>query len=182
MRRVPMRKIATFAAFAAILVACIGAAPAQAQEDGVGFVSARGSDQAIVLASPNTQVVATFSAITNCDEAQNTRPFFVRWTHDGTTFVFKKNPGAIESNCYIDESGTKHNDGLGTGLVNGTCPATVDWDFADGVDSGFETVDIGVSPECTPSLDLGIGEPPTALNGSPGGVWAFETTPWPVEE
>ena len=146
--------------------------------DGVGDVSARGTDpDAEILAETPVTVAASYSAITNCDEAQSTRPFYVRWTEGTTSHLFKKDAGAATTSTCVDESGVKVNEGTATGLIDGTTAATVEWSFVDGVPSP-DNVDITVTPAGGDLLN--ISGAPETLNGSPGGVWARETSPWPA--
>ena len=55
--------------------------------------------------------MAQYSAITNCDEAQSTRPFYVRWTADDTSFLFKKD--SVDTSTCFSEGATSVNEGTG---------------------------------------------------------------------
>ncbi len=152
-----------------ITVPIVGGGPV----DGEGSASARGTDPDATLGAAT--VAAQYSAITNCDEAASTRPFIVRWTNGGThTFV---KTGAADTSTCVEESGTNVNEGTATGTVDGTPGASVEWSFVDGLPSP-DNVNITVTPATGDPLD--IAGAPAALNGSPGGVWTFETTPWPA--
>ena len=144
--------------------------------DGVGTASARGTDPDAQLLPVSAQqaVEAQYSAIANCDETNDTRPFYVRWTEGTTTNTFQRT-GTDTSTC-VTEGGVKVNEGTGTGTLNGNPGATVEWSFVDGVPSP-DNVNITVSDDSGPILD--IAGAPEPLFGSPGGVWAFETSPWP---
>ena len=146
-------------------------------EDGVGAASARGTDPDASLGTDNATTTAQYSAITNCDEAQSTRPFIVRWT-DGGTHTFKKTGAADTSTC-VREGDTSVNEGTATGLMDGSTPATVEWSFVDGSQvPGPDNVNITVTPQAGDLLDI-AGEP-QPLNGTPGGVWVFPDLPWPA--
>jgi hypothetical protein len=145
--------------------------------DGVGTTSARGTDPDATLGTDSVTTAAQYSAITNCDETQSTRPFVVRWT-DGGTHTFRKTGAAATSTC-VSEGDTSINEGTGTGLVDGSTPATVEWSFVDGSQvPGPDNVNITVVPDTGELLDI-AGEP-QPLSGSPGGVWVFGTLPWPA--
>jgi hypothetical protein len=141
------------------------------QQNGVGSASARGTDPDATFGVSGNPLAAQFSAITECDADQSTRPFIVRWD----TFTFKKT-GTDSSSCF-SSGGANVNEGTGTGTVNGTPGATVSWHFADG--GGPDDAQITVTT--TDSGALNIAEsPPQPLNGTPGGVWVRGTLPWPA--
>ena len=165
------RVAATVVVAAAFLLAmALNVSPAAAQfEDGVGFASVRGSDPDADLGGAT--VAASYSAITNCDAAQSTRPFYVRWTVNGTSFLFKKD--SVSTSTCFSEGATSIDEGAGAGTVNGSTPASLQWRFEESPDD----VSITVTPEgADPLIIEGTPQP---LNGSPGGVWVFGELPWP---
>jgi sugar lactone lactonase YvrE len=130
--------------------------------------SARGSDPDATV-SGGGSTTAQFSALTNCGETAATRPFIVRWTQGTTTHTFRLT-GVDSSTCEND--GTSNvNEGSGTGTVDGSGSATVQWHFADNPDA----VTIEVTPQSGNSLSIDAS-PPGPLSGSPGGVWTRPTT------
>jgi len=139
--------------------------------DGVGSASARGTDPDASLGAGT--VAAQFSAISNCDETL-VKPFYVRWTSGGTN-TFKKT-GASDTSICFNSGGANINEGTGSGLVNGSTPATVSWHFADGAPDDAQ---ITVTPDVGDPLDISV-TPPDPLSGTPGGVWASGTLPWPT--
>lgn len=168
----------------------LNANPAAAQENGVRYASARGTGQGTW--SPVGDVEAQFSAITNCDASQSTRPFIVRWVAGGTTYTFRTT--SIESStCYaLFDTITMHtnyNSGEGKGTVNGA-PASFSWDFEDRHIQWWpfppepDLVRIDVSLDTGEHLNLranlgwvyddetGDFQQQGSLNGAPGGVWA----------
>ncbi len=162
----------TLAALGAMLV--LGVASAQAQEDGVGSASARGT--ATFVAGGTS---AQFSAIANCDEAQNTRPFIVRWFDSGTPHTFTRTATNI-STCK-GAVGLSVNSGIAAGTIDGSVPASVSWTFADRAEDIQDSVSIEVIP-LGPGAGSGViaqADPPAPLNGTPGGVWVFGELPWP---
>ena len=169
--------LASLATLISMLVASMGAAPAPAQ-DGVGSASVRGSDPdaQLVIGADESSVPAEYSAVTNCDEASNTRPFVGRLPSEDLTF---RRTSTATSTC-TSENGTSVNEGTGTGTVTlGVIPfaANLSWRFEespDHVEIVVETV-----------LGLGsasVSGAPQPLNGRPGGVWVFGALPWPAGE
>ncbi len=69
------------------------------------------------------------------------------------------------------------NTGFGSGLIDGSSPATVIWDFVDSPDN--DTAEIDLFPDAGVAVLIGAA-PPAPLNGAPGGVWAFGDLPWPA--
>jgi hypothetical protein len=145
-----------------------GAVPA----DGVGTTSARGTDPDAALGDGT--VAAQYSAITNCDEVQSMRPFYVRWSEGSTSFLFKKS--SVATSTCTSSGGANVNEGTASGLINGSTPADVSWHFADG--GGPDDVQITVTPDS--GDELTIAGAPQPWNGSPGGVWVFGDLPWPA--
>jgi hypothetical protein len=132
--------------------------------DGVGTASARGA----------LGTNGGYSAITNCDEAQNTRPFIVRFA--GMTF---KRTSTATSTCTSNGS-TSVNEGTGAGTLDGT-PYNLSWRFTDSPDTvefRFEPTDPSHCPGCL-AYNFTISQP-QPLNGSPGGIWVFGTLRWPA--
>jgi hypothetical protein len=169
-----LRWLGVLVAIAAPLA--LNVSPAAAAADGVGTASARGTDPDARLGSAAT-TTAQFSAITNCDETQNTRPFIVRWTENGTSHTFRRTStsGSICSNDGI----SNRNQGFGEGIIDGSLLVGLSWFFQDSPDSVDDSVAISVGTAFGSILDINA-DPPAALNGTPGGVWAFGTLPWPV--
>jgi hypothetical protein len=178
-------------ACACLAALALGAQPAAAQEDGVGSVSARGTDPGAFW-SPIGDIEAQLSAITNCDAAQSTRPFIVRWSAGGTTYTFRKTSVDISS-CYSSPEGASYdpvNEGDGQGTVNGS-PATFSWRFTEGDASGLpegvsnDHAFVEIILKSGEHLRLHIADPQgddQSLNGSPGGVSVFGELPWPRPE
>jgi hypothetical protein len=135
--------------------------------DGVGSASARGTAFNHITAQE-----AQFSAITNCDEAQNTRPFYVRWTEGTTTHLFKRTSTGTSTCSNITGSDT--NDGTGAGTIDGATTAFLSWTFVNNPDHVLMSIS---------TTDQGpvvfIDEAPGELSGTPGGVWVFGELPWP---
>ncbi len=145
-------------------------------EDGVGSASARGTDSDASATVPGLgtfPVTAQYSAITNCDEAQNTRPFIVRALL-GAQQVTVTRTSTDTSTC-TSEGSTSVNEGTGTGTASGalTGSATISWRFEDSPDN--VTIDIVGDT----GAEVHVSGAPEALNGTPGGVWVFGTLPWP---
>jgi hypothetical protein len=171
----------------------LGGQQAAAQEDGVGGVSARGTDPGAFW-SPVGDIEAQLSAVTDCDAAQSTRPFLVRWFAGGTTYTFKKT-SVDNSSCFSDglPESTRYdtvNQGDGQGTVNGS-PATFNWRFTEGDASGLpegvsnDHAFVEIILKSGDHLRLQIANPEGddhSLNGAPGGVWAFGQLPWPRPE
>ncbi|MGH2980856.1 MAG: hypothetical protein ACRDKV_02280 [Solirubrobacterales bacterium] len=175
--------VAILAVLAAMLV--FGAAPAQAQ-DGVGGASARGTDPDAVASVPffgageSEEVVAQYSAITNCDEAQNTRPFIVRALDSAGGQVTVTRTSTDTSTC-TSENSTSVNEGTGAGTASGglTGNADISWRFEDSPDNvRIDIACIGCGVLGT-TVQFRISGAPQALNGTPGGVWVFGELPWP---
>ena len=179
-------------ACACLAALALYAQPAAAQEDGVGSVSARGTDPGAYW-SPVGDIEAQLSAITNCDAAQSTRPFIVRWFADGTTYTFRKT-SVDDSSCFSDGSpeGARYdavNQGDGQGTVNES-PATFSWRFTDGDASGLpegvsnDHAFVAITLKSGEHLRLHIANPEgddQSLNGAPGGVEVFGELPWPEQ-
>lgn len=145
-------------------------------EDGVGTASARGTDpdaSATVTGIGTFPVPAQYSAITNCDETANNRPFIVRANAGGQQIQFNRT-GTDTSTCTSSGS-TNTNEGTGTGTVSGAIngPATLHWVFDESPDD--VTIDI-----VGDAGELHISGAPQPLSGTPGGVWVFGTLPWPA--
>jgi hypothetical protein len=145
--------------------------------DGVGTASARGTDpdaSATVPGLGTFPVAAQYSAITNCDETMNNRPFIVRASLGGQSIQFTRT-GTDTSTCTSSGS-TNTNEGTGTGTVSGALsgPADVSWSFSDSPD------DVSIDIVGDTGAELHISGAPQALSGSPGGVWVFGTLPWPA--
>jgi hypothetical protein len=132
-------------------------------EDGTGGASARGTDGNGVQ----------FSAITNCDETAAVRPFYVRYT-DGGTHTFKLT--SVDTSTCTTDGGVPTNAGSGSGTIDGSGSAAVSWSFADG-GAGAANDSVHIEVTGGPTVDAA---PPAALSGTPGGVWATQTTPWPA--
>jgi hypothetical protein len=189
----PRRAWIVLLACACLAALALGAQPSTAQEDGVGSVSARGTDPGAFW-SPVGEIEAQLSAITNCDAAQSTRPFIVRWSAGGTTYTFRKT-SVDKSSCFSDgfpESARYDtvNKGDGQGTVNGS-PATLSWRFTEGDASGLpegvsnDHAFVEIILKSGEHLRLHIANPEgddQSLNGTPGGVWAFGQLPWPRPE
>ncbi len=145
--------------------------------DGVGTASARGTDpdaSATVPGLGTFPVTAQYSAITNCDEAQNTRPFIVRALL-GAQQVTVTRTSTDESTC-TSEGSTSVNEGTGAGTASGAISgtATISWRFEESPDD--VTIDIVGST----GAEVHVAGAPAALNGTPGGVWVFGDLPWPA--
>ena len=143
--------------------------------DGVGTASARGTDPDAVATVPGIgtfPVSAQFSAVTNCDENANTRPFIA---HVQTPLNVTITRTSTQTSTCHSEGATNVNEGTGTGTVSGDLSgtATFSWRFEESPDSVHieGTTDTGAS--------LTISGAPQPLNGSPGGVWVFGSLPWP---
>ncbi len=139
-----------------------------AAEDGVGSASARGTAFNHITAED-----AQFSAITNCDEAQNTRPFIVRWTEGATTHTFTRT--STDTSTCTNVGGSDTNSGTGAGTIDGTTDASLEWTFSNDADHvliRIVTVDQGPV--------VFIDEAPGPLLGTSGGVWVFGNLPWPA--
>jgi hypothetical protein len=145
--------------------------------DGVGTASARGTDPDAVATVPGIgtfPVSAQFSAITNCDENSNTRPFIA---HVQTPLNVTITRTSTQTSTCHSEGGTSVNEGTGTGTVSGDLSgtATFSWRFEESPDA----VHIEGTTDTGASLTIDAA-PPASLNGSPGGVWVFGTLPWPA--
>jgi hypothetical protein len=145
--------------------------------DGVGTASARGTDPDASATIPGLgtfPVAAQYSAITNCDETANNRPFIVRASLGGQSIQFTRT-GTDTSTCTSSGS-TNTNEGTGTGNVTGaiTGTATVHWVFDESPD------DVTIDIVGDTGAELHISGAPQPLSGSPGGVWVFGTLPWPA--
>jgi len=145
-------------------------------EDGVGTASARGTDPDAIATVPGTgsfPVSAQFSAVTNCDENANTRPFIA---HVQTPLNVTITRTSTQTSTCHSEGGTSVNEGTGTANVTGaiTDTATFTWRFEESPD----TVDIDGTT--TGGAELHISGAPQPLSGTPGGVWVFGTLPWPA--
>ena len=190
----PRRAWIALLACACLAALALGAQSAAAQEDGVGGITARGTDPGAFWSPAGEIEEAQFSAITNCDAAQSTRPFIVRWSAGGTTYTFTKTR-VDNSNCFSDglPQSARYdsvNEGDGQGTVNGS-PATFSWRFTDGGTSGppegtsNDHAFVEIILESGEHLRLRIDNPEGdegSLNGTPGGVWAFGQLPWPRPE
>jgi hypothetical protein len=178
-----LRWLGVLVALAASLALYVSPAAAV---NGVGSASARGTLAGELNGSES--VVAQFSARSNCDAAQSTGPFYVRWIGSDITFTFKQTGPAKTSGCNSVGSGAfifNANDGTADGefqcpfppdcALDGL-PGSVQWQFSSvaAVDGVNITV---MDPFGTPFLVLS-GEP-QPWNGSPGGVWLFGELPWP---
>jgi hypothetical protein len=163
---------ASRAAVAAMLVASVGAAPAQG--DGVGTTSARGTAQAgVAVLNGPLDVDVQYSAITNCNEAANTRPFIVNVPFFGWTF---RRTSTDTSTCNTS-NGSSVNVGSGAGTGTGPAfsgPATLVWRFQESPDN----VEIHIVAD-SGSQVFAHGAP-QPWNGTPGGVWVFGNLPWPA--
>jgi hypothetical protein len=164
--------LATLATLISMLLASIGAAPAQG--DGVGTTSARGTAQSGVadLAGPHN-VDVQYSAITNCNEAANTRPFIVNVPFFGWTF---RRTSTDTSTCNTSD-GSSVNVGSGAGTATGPAfsgPATLAWRFQESPDN------VVIHIEADSGSEVFAFGAPQPWNGSPGGVWVFGTLPWPA--
>lgn len=137
-------------------------------EDGVGTTSARGTAFNHITAGE-----AQFSAITNCDENANSRPFIVRWTEDSTTHTFRRT--STDTSTCTNVGGSDTNTGTGAGTIDGSGSATLEWTFSNDPDH----VLIRITTDAEGPVVF-IDEAPSALSGSPGGVWVFGELPWPA--
>jgi hypothetical protein len=141
---------------------------------GVGFVSARGT----VTSFPD-QIEVQFSAIGNCDTAQDTRPFYVRWSEGNVSHLFRRT-GTDVSFCQTPfGTNAPTIQGFGPGVTDGSA-ARAQWQFADGEPDGEpDQVQIWIFGPVMDVPVLTVSDVPDPLNGSPGGVWAFGELPWP---
>jgi hypothetical protein len=148
-----------------------------AAADGVGSASARGTDPDGRLTTPAPfplESTVQYSAITNCDETQNTRPFIVRGTLGSDQVTVTRT--STETSTCTTENGRSVNEGTGRGTVSGrlTGDAFISWRFEDSPD--HVTIDIFWNLR----FSLHASGAPQAVSGTPGGVWVFGELPWPA--
>jgi hypothetical protein len=170
---------ASLAAVAAMLVAGVGAA--QAQADGVGSASARGTGVGAFVGSQSGVGggTAQYSAVTNCDEIANTAPFIVQSNSvpSGGSVTFKRI--ITNASTCTTEGGSSVNKGQGFVNITGafTGIGALNWEFRDSPDT--VQIDITFGGGGLERFSL-VSPQPQPLNGAPGGVWAFGNLPWPL--